>query len=403
MVNRMGNEKAWRLDCGRVAGIAALVFGASAFGCSAHDVETPSGTEEPVGETQQPFLGRTCTSNTGVNCWMVGYSGPNFRTMAFGYRLGCGVQSSGNGSGGYTYRKVWCGGSDGAFPNPAAWGETNSEAPNDIKSIAIMDPFPFDTSVYILGNDNVVRRTTGDVTISWFGGTNFKNYFVHTAAATNTGGSICLQKIDVVTLPSIGGPNKVLVGLTCGGKLVYSGFQGSSRVWFPSTNALPWSNLSSSLSFTDMGHSSNDTHRLYLLDTTKRVWRVGAGTANPMSGIITWSAAQKLPLAVSPLGLTVNPIAVGGRFIITDAGNGQCSQIGQPCWGDEDRFYWFANSRGEYVRQETGTASLPGSPADVKQGQPYRGITDAGTFMSSNGEEMGVWHVNHRVLTYAWQ
>lgn len=121
-----------------------------------------------------------------------------------------------------------------------------------------------------------------------------------------------------------------------------------------------------------------------------------------MTGTITWNSSEQLPVVSTPSGTTVNPIAIGGRYIITDAGGGVCTRFGQPCMGDDDRFYFFLNSTGRWVRLDTGTPGLPASQADIDQGQPYRAIADARNFTTTNGDEFGVWHVNHRINTYAW-
>lgn len=379
--------------------LCAMVAASCGLEIGALDAES----EEVVGVTSQAVLGTGCSSASQNNCWQRGYTGPNYSTFDFGPHLGCGVVTAGNGMGGYTYRKVNCGTMPGLWGNVLGYGLPNAEAPNDIKSIAVDYWSHTDVRINILGSDNVVRVAYGNLNDPWFGGTNFSTYFYSVSPVTNTGSSICLKKIVSAWKPNRYTASRTTLGLSCTGGLFVAGWNGSAWVWFPASSIAPFHDLPAGLTYSDMGDSwvPGDTHPLYLLTTGGRVYRIGGGSM-AANGIITWWAHHLLPQIVTPSGTTVTPIAVGGSFVITNAGGGGCPGLSQPCNGDDDRFYQFSNATFTWVRLNTGTSTIPGSLADQQAGQASKGIVDASAWRTSNGHEMGVWHHNHRIDTYSW-
>jgi hypothetical protein len=398
-----------KFACGRVSApwqrlAAAVGFASSFMGCaSAPEFGDGQGESEPVASTSEKTIGPLCDGTRTTRCWQRGWSGPNFRTFDFASGLACAVQTAGDGRDGYTYRKVLCGTSVGSLPNNAGYGHTNSEAPNDIKSIAIRRSYDPSTSILILGQDNVVRRTTGRLGQTWYGAGNFETYSEYVKALDSNGTAICMKKIVVTKLPSPSTPLNVLLGLSCTGALYYAKQQNGSFVWFPGSTAAPWNGFPSSLRFEDMGHDDGEWG-LYLLEafnsSQRRIFRIGKGTFDA-AGSLTWSAPETLPKLYDSWNNEIKATAIGGRFVMTNAGGYYCTAVGQPCAGENDRFFRYSGTG--WVNTRIGTPVYPENQGQLGVGPLLLApLVDASSFVSSDGESLAVWHYSNRLYTYHW-
>jgi hypothetical protein len=385
----------------------AAALGLSFLGCGAADAPDSADEPEAVGSDAQAVLGTTCSGSVQTNCWS-SFSGPNYRAFTFRSGLGCAIKTSGSSGGTYTYKQIWCATSGTDFNLPVGHTPVDPnvtpplEAPADLKSVAT-EYVPNSMRIYGLGQDNVIYRSGSTWPSSnWFNG--FKTYSTYAQPVDNVGNQLCLKKIDVVYVGNFQSPpSPDLLALSCDGKLYYSGLQGTARVWFPVANKLPWSLLNGNTitkgPYKDFGHANTagDPYPLYLLTTGGDVVSIGRWTFSS-SGARTWHGPSLL--SAMPNGL--KPIAIGGPFVITNAGNGVCTAIGQPCNGDNDRFYFFDFPSQAWTRLNIGTRALPVTPDDVAAGDPHKGVVDASAFTTSNGRQMGIWQHNHRVYSYAW-
>lgn len=388
---------------GRMGGAAVLAL-ILASACSP-PVEDSEVTEPVTREVK----GTRCGS---APCWYGG-DAANFALFNYGRGMACGVPPDPVG-GSFSYKRVSCGlGADSDadhFLFPLGRKLPKLEAPTDIKSLAI-EQAAASERVYILGTDNILRVTSSvwPVTRASWDDPNYQGFATYSDLALpldDLGAGVCLKKIDVVYIGNFqSAPTPELLGLGCTGKVYYLGLKNGARVWYRHSTKAPWSTISSSFAYEDFGHADgpSDPYLLYLKATNvNQILRVGGFTFNS-SGVRTWLPAQWLPVITNSAGTVLKPVAVGGPWVITDAGGGVCPAVGQPCNGDDDRFWRFNHVPHSWTRLSIGTPTVPGNATDVAAGQPLKKmIADAATYRASNGLEFGVWHHYSRVYGYRW-
>src|SRR6185369_11779597 len=196
-------------------------------------------------------------------------------------------------------------------------------------------------TVFALTIDNVVRYSTGTAASQTSpDGTHFAHWNVYMQPLDTQGASVCLNKIVAVNLPTSFGQGRLLVGLTCTGTLLVQGSVGSERRWMPASQHPGFVGLPS-LVWRDISHDKNGGATI-LSESSREVYRAAVGSINSGSGSVSWSPVFKLPQVVRN-GFRKIPTQVGGRFVITNAGQDAAGNeicvLGAGCNGDPDRFY----------------------------------------------------------------
>jgi hypothetical protein len=336
------------------------------FGCGAPAEEA---THDDVGAVSQE-----------LGSWPV-WSGPNFGVFDVGQGFLC-LQMA-------FQSQVACslpvGTSEHSELRFTGWGVANNIVPGGVKSIAVSYRSIYDgrASVYVLGNDNVVRYASGNpvaTTATWYTG-HFKTYYNYIPAKMTNGAAACIKKIAVIRTPSYYSPSTAILGLSCAGKIYVA---AGSAGWNTAANAgVPWNAVPAAETFTDISHG---TVGAYLLADWGRPYLLGGGTLDALNNPIyenRWI-----------LGLPGNlkATAVGGPYVITNAGGGSCLPNANSCPGDDKRVYKYdiyTNSwkipTGLYMRDPQIDI---GDPEVV----PYKGIVD-GTYFRNKPENFFVWHM----------
>jgi hypothetical protein len=297
-----------------------------------------------------------------------------------------------------------CGeGAAGAFTNevlcvaPSAPGSTTDIRPigggkiagGGIKSIAIDNVDATQTNVLVLGGDNVVRITSGDLTQGWPSGTHFGSWSTHVQPVNTSGQSVTLKEITVVR--SQGSTQTDVVALNTSGNLLsLTTNAGGTRVWGPVVFSLPAGKT--------YKHISHGRHDLYLLTTDnimlRAVKNVGFGG-----------------LAILPSNLL--PIAMGGRQVLTNAGvsNGlypctlpQDENGYYACAGDSQRaHHWVVDNGGARANWLLKWPKTNDSDV-LNSGQPFASITptiaDLEMF-EGNQASFLAWQYNSRLYQYS--
>jgi len=93
---------------------------------------------------------------------------------------------------------------------------------------------------------------------------------------------------------------------------------------------------------------------------------------------VAWNPVSKLPQIFNNNGTRMVPTQVGGRYVITNAGNGTCTP-GVGCSGDDDRFYRYDPAINRWIRHTGGTWSVPQADDGLSGNQYYTAIVDTGT------------------------
>ncbi|MGK3959986.1 hypothetical protein WMF38_43925 [Sorangium sp. So ce118] len=310
-------------------------------------------------------------------------------TKAFdaGYGLICGT-----GAVPATDKQVLC-------VRPAGAGDTTdvlpaggAAFPNSIRSIAIDNVDGTATRILVLGSDNVVRVINGDLRLPWLG--NFASYSTYAEPILMpTGEPVSLKKI--VAIRTTGEPNSQILGLSTDNRILWLFDDGSGNRRWAALSLFP---IPSGVTWKDISHGVVD---LFLLSNDGRMYRSEFG------GV---SAVQ---LPGLPLGY--KPIAMGGTFVMSDAGkngsgsypcSGPADSYGYyDCAGDDKRFFQL---RGDNTWYDTvGYAPLPTTDreAALTSGNPFAQISptvvDAEIFAGSSNHFLA-WQYNSRIYQWRW-
>lgn len=353
----------------KATALAAAVW---ATGCSAADAD-PSGSDEAVVETTAALQGPICNGTTRVTqCWGGVSQGQSLAFDAYSnIKWFIRVLTPTDV---WPIGQFWSAGYADTFLRPTGGLPMNG------KSVAVQTAFGTVT-VFALTVDNVVRYSTGTAASQTSpDGTNFAHWNVYMQPLDTQGASVCLKKIVSVTQPTSFGQGRLLVGLTCGGGLVVQGAVGTEKRWMPASQHPGFVNLPS-LVWRDISHDKNGGATI-LSESSRDVYRAGVGWITSGSGTVSWSPVTKLP-QIFRNGTRIVPTQVGGRFVITNAGqtsagNEVCT-LGVGCNGDDDRFYRYDQTTNTWLRHTGGTWNVPTAQADLTTGPYYTAIVDTGT------------------------
>ncbi|MFZ5893142.1 MAG: hypothetical protein ACOY0T_18935 [Myxococcota bacterium] len=224
--------------------------------------------------------------------------------------------------------------------------------------------------VLMLGSDSVLRSSSG---AAWKrvadGGTNFGRVRVVAEPIATTGEPLVIDQVVATYLPNIFASSPTVVALAS--KKLY---ELSGTRWRPAAHSPALQAFASTLKFVSISRHTGPGGGATFLTDTGDVWRAMTGVMD-QSGKVTYA----LPLKANPLvvnGVLLRPRALGGRYIVTNAGNGTCAVGG--CSGDDDRIYSYDFSTGLWSRFNGG--ALPYYPLS---------ISDLGTCTTTSGGSMG--------------
>jgi hypothetical protein len=386
-------------ESGRLSAIAAALAAAALCGCSGDHSGDPRSVPEETAAVSQAFLGAGCNNSdpTQTNCWW-SYSGPNYTTFDISQGFTCAVQT-------LAPQAIDCYvPSAGTQSMRLGWYSNNGTLPAPVKSIALAHPDygsygPYNTYTMVaMLTDETVSKvwfSDGDASASYYsaGGsgssfyTNFGTVYPnYQALIDNHNNPICLSKIVYVNMPTgSGGPRTDLIGLSCPSD------QNPNQIYFlsggvwllGSTSGIePWSMLSPQMQFSDISHGNalhvqtgQSSQGAYLLTTDGSVILIGNGYT-PW-GQVTFYPPTTLPPLSIPGFPGAMPIAVGGPFVITNAGN-SCPTANSPCIGDDYRFYRYYDGAWTPVSMSSGTSYLVETAGEP---QPFLHIVDGSSFL----------------------
>lgn len=226
-----------------------------------------------------------------------------------------------------------------------AGGGSTGELPVAAMSVAVENIDLSFTRILILTTDGVLHEAPGQLTKPWFTNNNFTPFqTVAQPVMDGTNAAVSLRKIVVLRSDATNSnSNQVLALTTSGSVLELSGGRFGSK-WKATVNPLP-----SGVTIKDISHGTTD---LYILATDGRMFRSRRGAA----------AAVQLP----GIFIGLKPVAMGGQFVITNAGADSTGFI--PCSEPKDaqgNYTCFNNNRFAYVsitdvwRSLLGQAPLP--------------------------------------------
>jgi hypothetical protein len=369
----------------------------------------PTGGTEVTAHVSQAFEGTQCTKPGETNCWY-DYTDANFTTFDFGAGFLCAVNLPMG-----TNQSITCW--DAKLPNKELIPGAMTPIPVPVRSIAVAGPTvsplaagPIAT-ILALGTDGIVYESSGvvDGNVSdFYAPGNFPPF-----QPVIQPGDFSFTKI--VALPRLGlttggggTANWYVLGLGTDQQIYVAGIGGGP--WAPATDLPPFNQLTPPQSWQDISH---DTWHggATLLSTSGNLVQIGAGSVST-TGHVTYDAPNWLP----QLPKELSPIAVGGAFVITNAGyvggntNPYQASVGVAWADDDDRFYqwtgttWAPLPHGMPVPPLAGDDNYPGptvsvasvTPLDVA---PYQQIVDASGY-HHNQSEFGVWNFHARMRSW---
>jgi len=354
----------------RVSLMAALAVAAFAAGCGDEDGGATGGGE--ISQTESALLGNKCGGIVTNNCWGPVSQG---QSLAFDYYPGFA----------WFIRilnqvEVWPIGQSWTAGYLDANGNGAGGLPRKAKSVAVQTSSGLGT-VFALTDDNVVRYSTGTPASSQAGadGTNFAHWNVYIQPLDKSGTSLCLSKIVSLSLPTNFGQGRLLTALSCGGGLYVQDAVNGVRRWMPATQHPAFIGLPS-VAWMDISHH-RDGGAALLSKNGRNVYRTALGSTSA-NGSVTWRSAQVLP-QITKGGVRLLPSAVGGRYVITEAGAPWSCTVNVGCDGDDDRFYRYDPSTAAWVRHTGGMPWVPGGQAElpvpnVDAPYDYNNIVDTG-------------------------
>lgn len=210
--------------------------------------------------------------------------------------------------------------------------------------------------VYVLDSNSVTYRSRGQVPPTK--DIDFTTYTSVVEAKRTDGTSLCLQEIDHMLVP-MPNPAGILVGLGCDGKL----YRSSGTRWASlQSYSSGYASLPTNVTFT---HISRTGLGGTFVASAGQVWLAGQGTWNGTS--VVWQAPKTLPaLPADAAGKSMQIItvggkpAVGGKYVLTNAGNGGVCTADEYCDGDADRIYSYDSVSNTWKRF---TPSVPWVPS----------------------------------------
>jgi hypothetical protein len=174
--------------------------------------------------------------------------------------------------------------------------------------------------------------------------------------ADNT--TLCLFEIEVVRVPAPALSGST-IGLGCDLKLYYK----KGDIW-ESLNLHPgYQSLPTNVTYKHVSRMGAEMGATFVTSQND-IWMAGKGSYDARTNSTTWQQAVKLPAIRKDSRTTLKPHRVGGRYVITEAGNGTCT-AGGACDGDDDRIYWYDEAAGAWKRFTGGLPWYPQSVVDL--------------------------------------
>lgn len=333
----------------------SLLIGA----CSVEHMETHAPSEAPTSDRDFDFPDieldsvedaltlNTCPTNTSKGCWERRGNGQQFDfTYLDGVKF---FQRAISPSLVYTTH------SDNDMYFPIGWKTNVAGFPSGVKSITAHKPAAPTGRVYVLAGNNVTYYSTGNVPPN-YQNQDFSTYSMAVEAKKTDGSNLCLNEIEFVQTPAPV-PTGILVALGCDNRLYYK----SGTKWTTLQSHSGYASLPTNVTYT---HISRTGLGATFVTSTNDIWLAGHGTFSYNDGI-TYSAPKKLPALKDTDGNSMVAKWVGGRYVITNKGNGTCPGNGGICDGDAHRVYYYDIPSNSWKRF---TAGVPWTPDFIETG-----------------------------------
>lgn len=186
--------------------------------------------------------------------------------------------------------------------------------PSTAKSVAVAGVDASATTVLALGSDNIVYQTKGNLGPNWNPGTNFTSWSILRRPTDVNGSAVSLKKIVAVRSTNAwGAASLIIAGLTTGGKVMITNSVGDP--WAPYTVT-----FDANATFLDISHGRDD---LYAIRSDNVM------VTRSFSG--SWRTLPALPNGYLP-------IAIGGRYAMTNAGKSGASY---PCTTPKNQWGYY--------------------------------------------------------------
>jgi hypothetical protein len=323
----------------RISSLVPLALAGLSIACG-------DASSEPVAQTEEALTPITCSSTVTSRCWE---PRANIQAGAYAYFP-------------YEYKRVVF--ADAKAPKnifmntlggpPVGYKSHPQGLPSNTRWLTILTPYGDDATIWILGEDSKVRVSNGVVGKNIGVDDNFSTVTTLADPISTTGATLCLREIEAVRIPGLHVLGLTVVARSCDGKL----YRYVSGKWKPAADDAALSGLPNT---TYSSVSSLSTTGATFLTQGGDFWRAMTGTVS-RSGTITYDAPVKANrLQVDGVYLQVHPI--GGKYVLTNAGDGTC-EIGS-CSGDADRIYSYDFSSGRWTRFNRGLPWYPTSVSDL--------------------------------------
>ena len=279
---------------------SVLACSFAAVGSSACSAAAPIQPEH-IAETAQAV--NVCASSSSSNCWQTAWSSVNFGTADFSYNLMCGGTNTSGPS-----QIVQCYDS-----NVNSLATLMLPGAATVQSVSTFVAYGVNANVWVLGSDSVLYGSSGTLPPS--GTSPYFNPLVPVLQAVSSTGTLTLTKVVVIHNPNRYAPDISFLALDASGCLYVK--RAVDTFWVPSWGLSPWNDVPA-CGWADI--SRDPGFGAYLLDNSGDVVRVGQGTTDAQDNV-TYNLPQWLPILPDKASV----IAVGGPFVLSDAGRIACS------------------------------------------------------------------------------
>ncbi len=323
--------------------VVGLCLGLSGFACSSASPE-----DDGVVAVVESRLETTCANSSVHGCWE---SGGNVQSTAAFAFIGDAPNKVFDRILDTTMVVI----GDNQATYPVGFTDATRASP---KSIATFEyPGNNTGTIFMLGTDNVLRGSAGNRNqLVQFGGTNFGHVSVYAQPHAATGETLLLKQIAAVQVANLYAVDIRLFALTTDDKF----YMYSSSTWIRAADSFWLANLpvlQAGEHWSSIRAQSGPGGGATILSSLGNMYRIASGTIQD-SGDVTLN----VPLKAKPLvvgGRTLKVLQLGGRYAITDAGDGTCTVNG--CSGDTDRIYSY--DFGSQTWSHAAGSTLPYRPA----------------------------------------
>jgi hypothetical protein len=359
------------------AGIKAttgLAMALLAFGCGAAE----SSDEGQPGETRAALLGQFCNGTVTTKCWTDTGSHQAAALDDYnGFRWYVKATNAAN----LTSVVNWYG-QNGEWP--AGYLDNSGVLPSPVTSVAVN----ISTGVgyvYALSEDGVVHRSSGSPGAALLrspNGVDFGHWSVFIQPLDKSGSALSLKQIVSLRLPTNSQQGILLLALDFAGRIyVQDALASGEKRWMPAAQHPGFSGLPTSVFWVEISRSAGGG--AYLLSSPNggsAIYRAATGFIT-QGGSVSWDPVVKLPpvvIATPGHRTPALPTHVGGRYVITDYRDRQCS-IGVGCPGDNFRFVRFDTASNSWQLMAVGVSYIPSTTKDLKNAPFNVQIWDTGT------------------------